>query len=111
MKRVLAVLVCFVLVCTMISPVFAAPFANSSSALTASATQLKRGDTFTIVATLTNTEAIKMGSVYLDFNSAAFEVTGGATLVTSTMGAMATGGVVPADNVGTFIFLNFADPY
>ena len=71
MKKILAMVTCIVLLFSMATPVFAA-VEDSSSVLTASATQLKRGETFTVTATLTNSDTIGMGSVTLLLDESVF---------------------------------------
>jgi len=107
MKRIIAFLVCLTLLFSMTSSVFAV-FETSSGALTASATQLKRGDTFTVTATLTNPDAIGMGSVALLYDSAVFEMVSGNCLVQAPAGLMLFPVVLPEEGVGSFTFFAMA---
>ena len=95
MKKIFSILLCILLISVLALSVSAA---DSKVTLKPSATELKQGDTFTIVAKLTNTESIMLGTVTLDYNTAAFEMTGGTCHVTGANPAV----VLPAQKVGTF---------
>jgi len=62
-------------------------------------TQLTRGETFTVTAKLTNTDAIKLGTVMLIFDDSIFELVGGKCLVPDTM----MGKIVVPNKAGTFL--------
>ena len=95
MKKIFPILLCILLISVM---AFSASAAGSSVALIPSETTLERGDTFTIVANLTNADAIKLGTVALDYDTNVFEMTGGACHVAGANPAV----VLPAQKVGTF---------
>ena len=107
MKKSIAILMCLVLLFSLTSPVFAM-FETSSSALNASANQLKRGETFTVTATLTNSDVIGMGAVALIYDSAVFEMVSGACLVQAPAGLMLFPVVLPEEGVGSFTFFSMA---
>lgn len=100
MKKMLSILLCVLLIGAL--ALFASA-EDSSVVLTPSATTLYRGDTFTIVATLNNSEEIALGTVVLSYDESVFELTGGTCHVSGANPAQ----VVVAQKVGTF-FLNTA---
>lgn len=95
MKKLIPILLCVLLVAALALSVSAE---GSSVALTPSATTLERGDTFTVVANLTNTDPIKLGTVALEYDTNVFELTGGTCHVAGANPAL----VIPAQKVGTF---------
>ena len=95
MKKIFPILLCILLISVLAISVSAS---GSSVAITPSATTLERGDTFTIVANLTNSDPIKLGTVALDYDTNVFEMTGGTCHVAGANPAV----VLPAQKVGTF---------
>ena len=83
MKKIIPVLLCLLLIVVLAISVSAA---DSSLAITPSATTLERGDTFTITANLTNTESISLCTVVLRFDTNAFELVGGTYLESAAYG-------------------------
>lgn len=74
MKKVIPILLCLLLISLL---VFTASAEGSSVAITPSKTTLERGDTFTIVANLSNTDEVNTGGVALSYDETVFELTGG----------------------------------
>ena len=95
MKKIFPILLCALLACAL---VFSVSAEGSSVAITPSATTLERGDTFTIVADLTNSDPIKLGTVVVEYDTNVFELTGGTCHVANA----AIGVVKPEQKVGTF---------
>lgn len=95
MKKLFLPLVCLLLISVMALSVFAA---ESSVAVVPSSNTLDRGDTFTLVAELTNSDPIMVGTVALTFDESVFELTGGTCHVTGANPAT----VVAKDKAGTF---------
>lgn len=95
MKKVFTVLLCLLLIAGFAVSVSAA---GSSVSISPSAKTLHRGDTFTIVANLSNTSAINLGTVVLDYDTSVFEMTGGTCHVSGANPAQ----VIPASKAGTF---------
>ena len=98
MKKVIPILLCVLLIGAL---AFSVSAEGSSVAITPSATTLERGDTFTIVANLTNTDAINLCAVVLSFDTNVFELTEGTCHVTDTL----FGGVTTKDKSGVFSFM------
>ena len=96
MKKLFPIILCVMLIGILALSVSAE---GSSVALTPSANTLERGDTFTIVATLTNSDPIKLGTVALEYDANVFELTGGTCHVAGANPAV----VLPAQKVGTFM--------
>ncbi len=94
MKKVILILLCVMLIGAMALSVSAE---GSSVSLAPSAKTLERGDTFTVVANLTNAENIQICTVALQYDTNVFELTGGTCDVTGALGS-----VLPADKAGTF---------
>ena len=99
MKRFLAILVCVVLMLSLASPVFAV---ERNSALQSSATTLHRGDTFTVDAIVTNSEAVKSGTVRLEFNTDVLELTGGTCHLNDAFIKQ----VIPEESAGMFVYMS-----
>lgn len=97
MKKMLCVLAVLMLLSALAIPAIAA---GGSVSLSTSAGTLYRGDTFTVTASLTNSEAIALGTVTLNYNTDVFEMTGGSCHVSG----VAMGQVLPGQKVGTFLF-------
>lgn len=75
MKKLVAILLCLMLVCCLAVPAFAA---GASISLSASGTTLQRGDTVTITVNFSSSENIKTASLSsLNFNSSVFEAVSG----------------------------------
>lgn len=98
MKKALVALLSLLLVATF---TVTASAAGSSVSLTPSAGSVYRGDTFTVVAELSNTEKIQMGTVVLDYDTTAFEMMGGECHVSGV--SIET--VLPDQKVGTFFLM------
>ena len=97
MKKIFPILLCVLLISMLVLSVSAD---GSSVAITPSATTLERGDTFTITANLTNTEAINLCAVVLTFDTNVFELVGGSYPEGGAYGKVAMNGQVAA---GTFM--------
>ena len=95
MKKLIPILLCVLLIAALALSVSAD---GSSVTITPSATTLERGDTFTIVANLTNSDPIKLGTVALEYDTNVFELTGG----TCHVAGAAVGQIVVAQKAGTF---------
>lgn len=95
MKKLVAILLCAMLIGALALPASAA---GSSVSLAPSATTLHRGDTFTIVANLSNSDAINLCTVVLSYDESVFELTGGTCHVAGANPAQ----VVVAQKAGTF---------
>lgn len=93
MKKIIPVLLCLLLIVAL---AISAAAADSSLAITPSATTLERGDTFTITANLTNTESINLCTVALTFDTNVFELVGGTYLETAAYGNVKMEGQVAA---------------
>jgi len=104
MKKVFAILLSVLLVCALATAVFAA-YENSSSVLTTAKTELKRGETFTVTAVLTNSDELKIGTVALLFDESVFELTKGKCLVEEELDL---GKVATAQKAGTFMLTETA---
>lgn len=98
MKKALATLLSLLMVAVL---TVTASAAGSSVSLTPSAGSVYRGDTFTVVAELSNTEKIQMGTVLLEYDTAAFEMVGGECHVPNA----SIGTVLPDQKVGTFFLM------
>lgn len=77
MKKVIPILLCVLLIGAL---AFSVSAEGSSVAITPSATTLERGETFTIVANLTNTDTINICTVALTFDESVFELIDGTYL-------------------------------
>ena len=95
MKKLFTILLCALIVGALALSVSAA---GSSVSITPSGTTLHRGDTFTIVANLTNSDPINLGTVVLSYDERVFELTGGTCHVAGANPAQ----VVVAQKAGTF---------
>ena len=96
MKKIISVLVALMLVAALTIPALAV---SGSVSLSASASTLYGGDTFTVTAKLSSSDAIAMGTVLLSYDTSVFEMTGGSCSVSGASVAQ----VVPAQRVGTFM--------
>ena len=96
MKKVIPILLCVLLIGML---AFSVSAEGSSVAITPSKTTLERGDTFTIVANLTNTDAINTGVVALTYNESVFEMTGGSCDIAGAV----FGQVGVSDKAGVFM--------
>lgn len=96
MKKVLLILLTLVLVAALAMPVLAI---SGSVSLGASASTLHRGDTFTVTATLSTSDAIALGTVKLSYDSSALEMTGGSCHVAGASLSQ----VLPGNKAGTFM--------
>ena len=95
MKKIISVLVCLFVLFGVTLSVSAA---GSSVSIAPSSTTLHRGDTFTVTANLSNTSAIKLCTVVLNYDTNVFQMTGGKCHVSNANPAQ----VIPASKVGTF---------
>lgn len=95
MKKRFSIILSALLVVVLAMTVSAA---DSSVSLTPSSTQLELGDTFTVVAKLTNTDPIQLGTVALSYDESVFELTGGTCHVEGANPAL----VVVDQKAGTF---------
>lgn len=86
MKKVIPILLCVLLIGAL---AFSVSAEGSSVAITPSAATLERGDAFTIVANLTNTDAIQICTVALSFDTNTFELVGGSYLEGAAFGQVA----------------------
>ena len=96
MKRIVSIALVLFLLLAMAVPAMAA---SGYVSLGASATSLKRGDSFTVTASLSGAEPIALGTVLLNFDSSVFTLTGG----TCHVAGANPGLVVPGNKVGTFM--------
>ena len=96
MKKLISILCLLVALTLLAMPVFAA---SGSVSLSASSSNLNRGDTFTVVARLSSSDAIALGTVVLSYDSSALEMTGG----TCHVSGASIGQVIPGNKVGTFM--------
>ena len=96
MKKIFPILLCVLLIGALALAVSAE---GSSVALTPSKNTLERGDTFTIVANLTNTDAINTGGVALSYDESVFELTGGSCNIEGVL----FGQVGVSDKAGAFM--------
>lgn len=97
MKKIISV-ICLLMVLAMLAvPALAV---SGSVSLSASSKTLYRGDTFTVTANLSSSDAIALGTVALNFDSNVFELTGGSCHVSG----VSLGQVIPGQKVGTFMF-------
>ena len=97
MKKIIGVF-CLLLVLTMLA--IPAMAVSGSVSLSASSKNLNLGDTFTISAKLSSSDAIALGTVVLSYDSSVFEMTGGSCNVSG----VSIGQVIPGNNAGTFMF-------
>ena len=72
MKRIVAILLCLILMGTLALSASAAGSAHMS--LSSSASTVYRGDSFTITVSLSNDQAIGSAGLVLDYDSSAFEI-------------------------------------
>lgn len=96
MKKIISVLVALMLVAALTIPALAA---SGSVSLSVSSSTLYGGDTFTVTARLSSSDAIAMGTVLLSYDTSVFEMTGGSCSVSGASVAQ----VVPGQRVGTFM--------
>ena len=96
MKKITSMILALLLLFGLAVPALAAA---GSVSLAASSQSLKRGDSFTVTASLSGAEPIALGTVKLDFDSSVFELTGGSCHVAGA----AVGKVIPGSKAGTFM--------
>ena len=87
MKKIISVLVALMLVAALTIPALAV---SGSVSLSASASTLYGGDTFTVTAKLSSSDAIAMGTVLLSYDTSVFEMTGG-SIKNNTAGGLGGG--------------------
>ena len=81
MKRIVAILLCLILMGTLALSASAAGSAHMS--LSSSASTVYRGDSFTITVSLSNDQPVSNGGVVLSYDSSVFELTGGSCSVSN----------------------------
>ena len=81
MKRIVAILLCLILMGTLALSASAAGSAHMS--LSSSASTVYRGDSFTITVSLTNDQPVSNGGIVLSYDSSVFELTGGSCNVSN----------------------------
>ena len=96
MKIITSLILALLLLFGLAVPALAAA---GSVSLAAFSQSLKRGDSFTVTASLSGAEPIALGTVKLDFDSSVFELTGGSCHVAGA----AVGQVIPGSKAGTFM--------
>lgn len=96
MKKIIPVLLCVLLIGALALSVSAE---GSNVSITPSATTLERGNTFTVVANLTNTDNVNVGAIALSFDENVFELTGGSCHIENA----ALGQVGVNDKAGAFM--------
>ena len=96
MKKIIPILLCVLLIGAL---AFSVSAEGSSVAITPSATTLERGDTFTIVANLTNTAEVNTGGVALTYDESVFELVGGSCNIEGVL----FGQVGVKDKAGAFM--------
>ena len=74
MKKLVAILLCAMLICSLAIPAFAA---GASVSVSASKTTLQRGDTFTVTVSFSASENIKTASMKLSYDASVFEIVDG----------------------------------
>ena len=94
MKKLLTILLFFTLLSVAVLP---AQAASGSMQLSASSTNLKRGDTFTLSVSLSGGNAVSNGGLVLSYNSSALELVSGSCNISG-----ATGQVSAGNNGGVF---------
>lgn len=96
MKKVVSALICILLICMLAISVSAA---ESNASITPSRSTLQRGDTFTVTASLNNSDPIRIGQVVLSFDENVFKL----TKVTCNVSGTATKVELPSQKVGSFL--------
>lgn len=96
MRKVVIILFTFVLLAALALPALAV---SGNVSLSASNTNLYRGDTFTVTAYLSSSDAIALGTVKLSYDTSALEMTGGSCHVSGASLAQ----VLPGSQLGTFM--------
>lgn len=99
MKKIIPALICILLVGAL---ALSASAADSSVSITPSDTTLERGDTFTVVANLNNSDPIKLCTVVLSYDESVFELIGGECNVQGT----SLGTVLPDRKTGTLLLMS-----
>lgn len=96
MKKITCIALALILLAALTVPVLAA---SGSVSLSTSASTVHRGDTFSVTASLSSSDAIALGTVTLSYDSSALELTGGSCHVSG----VALGHVIASQKVGTFM--------
>lgn len=96
MKKLTCITLVLLLLAAMTVPALAA---SGSVSLGSSASTVYRGDTFSVTATLSSSDAIALGTVTLSFDTSALELTGGSCHVSGA----SLGQVIPSQKAGTFL--------
>lgn len=96
MKKVICIALALLLLAALTVPVLAV---SGSVSLGASASTLYRGDTFSVTANLSTSDAIALGTVTLRYDTDALELTGGECHVSGA----SIGQVIASQKVGTFL--------
>ena len=81
MKKILALLISFILIFAISVPTFAA---GTATVATTSANEVKRGDEITITVTLSDCDAFKSMALTPAYDTAIFELVSGEWLLTGT---------------------------
>ena len=81
MKRIVAILLCLILMGTLALSASAAGSAHMS--ISSSAGTVYRGDSFTLTVSLSNDQPVSNGAIVLSYDSNAFELTGGTCSVSN----------------------------
>ena len=97
-RRICNFLICLALLSALAT---GASAAGSSVTLKPSAEKVARGDTFTVVADLSNADKVGLGSVALDFDTTVFELTGGRCHVDDAL----FGDIITEERAGTFLLM------
>ena len=77
MKRIVAILLCLILMGTLALSASAAGSAHMS--ISSSASTVYRGDSFTLTVSLSNDQPVSNGGIVLSYDSSVFELTGGSS--------------------------------
>lgn len=96
MKKLTCIVLALLLLTALTVPALAA---SGSVSLSSSASTLYRGDTFSVTASLSSSDAIALGTVTLSYDTSALELTGGSCHVSGA----SLGQVIPSQKAGTFM--------
>ena len=96
MKRITAIFLCLVLVCTL---AITASAASAHMSISSSNGTVYRGDTFTLTVILSNNQPVSNGGIVLSYDSSVFEMLGGSCHVSGATLAE----VSPSNGGGVFL--------
>lgn len=96
MRKIFCISAALLLLCALAVPALAV---SGSVSLSAGSSTVYRGDTFTVTASLSSSDAIALGTVTLRYDSSALELTGGSCHVSGA----SLGQVIVGQNAGTFL--------